>query len=140
MDHNTIKTSSGIVRKDIFDDNFKTVSVSLEFFVPLDRVNASYISLLCAVLRRGNSVYGEMDKIGEFLDENYGASFGVSTSKKGDLQRFAVTAAFIDDRFTLEGETVSKNIISLIYATLFSPCLENGAFKTSFVTTRPSIF
>ena len=29
MDHNTIKTSSGIVRKDIFDDNFKTVSVSL---------------------------------------------------------------------------------------------------------------
>lgn len=133
MNYKTFKTPSGIVRHDILSDNFKTVSLAVEFYLPLDKYTASYTSLLSSVLTRGNSVYGEMDKIGAFLDANYGASFRVTSSKKGDLCRLAVVADFIDDRFTLDNEPVAKNIVSLVDATLFAPLVEDGAFVSSFV-------
>ncbi len=133
MENKTTVTNSGIVINDIISDNFKTVSLAVEFYMPLDKRTASYASLLSAVLRRGNARFGEMDKIGEFLDENYGASLGISASKKGDLQRFCVTAACIDDRFCLEGEPVLSNVMSLVESTLFEPMLEDGGFKACFV-------
>ena len=133
MENKTTILDSGIVLNDIISDNFKTVSLAVEFYLPFDKRTASYASLLSSVLRRGNARFGEMDKIGEFLDENYGASLGISASKRGDLQRFCITAACIDDRFCLEGEPVLSNVMSLVEATLFSPMLENGGFKASFV-------
>ncbi len=133
MEYKTYKTKSGIVRNDIFSDNFKTVCVSLDFYLPIDKRTASYISLLCAVLKRGNEVFGQMDKIGEFLDENYGATLSITTSKTGDFQRLGITAGFIDERFAFENEPVSKNIVSLIEAVLFCPLLKDGAFYPDFV-------
>ncbi len=133
MEYKSYKTQSGIVRHDIFCDNFKTTCITVELFVPLNKTYASYLSLISSVLKRGNAKYGQMDKIGEFLDQNYGASFGVSTSKTGDFHRLSLTAAFIDDRYTLDGEQVSKNMVSLIYSTLFEPMLKDGAFLPSFV-------
>ncbi len=133
MEYKSYKTKSGIVRHDIFCDSFKTACITVEFFVPLDKTYSSYLSLLSSVLKRGNAKYGQMDKIGEFLDLNYGASFGISTSKTGDFHRFSVTAAFIDDRYTLDGEKVSRNMVSLIYSTLFEPLLQDGCFLPLFV-------
>lgn len=133
MDYITNKTESGILRHDIFVNDFKSVRISLDFFVPITKESASYISLLCAVLKRGNAVHGEMDKVGEFLDENYGATIGISSSKKGDLQCFSLKASVIDDRFTLDNEPVLENIVSFLYATLFCPILEDGGFKVAFV-------
>lgn len=133
MEYKSYKTDSGIVCHDILCDNFKTACITVDFFIKLDKVNASYLSLISAVLKRGNSKYGEMDKIGEFLDKNYGASFGVSVAKTGDMQRLSITCVYMDDRYALEGEAVSQNMVSLIESTLFSPLTENGAFKHSFV-------
>ena len=126
MDYSSYTTSSGIKINNVFSQDFKTSTVCVEFYVPLDSKNASYISLLCAVLKRGNKKYGEMDKICEFLNKNYGASFSISTSKKGDLQRFALASSFIDDRFTLEGEKVADNIVSLIVSTLAEPIFDDS--------------
>lgn len=126
MNYSSYTTNSGIKINNIFNDSFKTATVSVEFYVSLNAKNASYISLLCAVLKRGNKKYGQMDKICEFLNKNYGASFTISTSKKGDLQRFAISSAFIDDRFTLEGEKVASNIVSLILATLSEPIIDDS--------------
>lgn len=133
MEYKSYKTDSGIVRHDILCDNFKTACITVDFFIKLDKINASYLSLISAVLKRGNAKYGEMDKIGEFLDKNYGASFGVSVAKTGDMQRLSLTCVYMDDRFALEAEAVSQNMVSLIESTLFAPLTENGAFKHSFV-------
>ncbi len=133
MEYKTYKTQSGIVCHDIFCDNFKTACITVELFVPLDKTYSSYLSLLSSVLKRGNAKFGQMDRIGAFLDQNYGASFGVSTSKTGDFHRLSLTTAFIDDRYTLDGEKVSQNMVSLIYSTLFEPLLQDGAFLPSFV-------
>jgi len=133
MEYKSFKTSSGIVRHDIFCDSFKTACITVELFMPLDKTYSSYMSLLSSVLKRGNAKYDGMDKIGEFLDVNYGAAFGLSTSKTGDFHRFSLTTAFIDDRYTLDGEKVSQNMVSLIYSTLFEPLLQDGAFLPSYV-------
>ncbi len=133
MEYKSYKTESGITRHDILCDNFKTACITVDFFIKLDKVNASYLSLISAVLKRGNEKYGEMDKIGEFLDKNYGASFGVSVAKAGDMQRLSITCVYMDDRYALDGEAVSQNMVSLIESTLFAPLTENGAFKSAFV-------
>ena len=126
-------TASGIVRCDIFSNNFKTDCVSVELFMPLDRETATQISLLSAVLKRGNEKYGEMDKISAFLEKNYGASLTVSTAKAGELQSLSISARFLSDRFAIENEPVAQNIVDLISAVLFEPIVEDGGFKASFV-------
>lgn len=133
MKYSTKTTKSGMVCCNIFSDTFKTNHISLNFFYPLTKQNASLIALLCAVLKRGNSDFGEMDKVGAYLEKNYGATFGINTSKTGEMQELSISAGFIDDKFAIDGEQISKNIVKLLYSTVFSPMLENGGFKASFV-------
>lgn len=133
MKYSTVKTASGTVRCDAFSDKFKTNQVAVSFYYPLTKQNASKIALLCAVLRRGNNDFGEMDKVSAFLEKNYGASFNINTSKTGEMQELSITAGFIDDKYAIDGEKISAAIISLVYSTLFSPIIENGGFKQSFV-------
>lgn len=78
--------------------------------MPLDIETASSIALLSAVLKRGNEKFGEMDKIGAFLEKNYGASLSVSTSKAGELQSLSFTIRFLSDRFAIEKEPVAQNL------------------------------
>ena len=134
MKYSTTKTSSGIVLCNAFSDKFKTNHIGISLFYPLTKENASKIALLCAVLKRGNNDFGEMDKVGAFLEKNYGATFNISTAKTGEMQELSFTAGFIDDKYAIDGEKVSQNIISLLYSTLFSPMTENGGFRESFVT------
>lgn len=133
MDYKTYTTNSGIVRNDIFSDNFKSDSITLHFFVPLKKETATMISLLTLVLKRGNTRYGEMDKIGEYLEKNYGAVLNISTAKAGETQELTFVANFLDDRFAIDGEPIADNIISLMYSTIFDPITENGGFKATFV-------
>lgn len=133
MQYSTFVTASGIVRCDIFSDNFKTDYMSVELFMPLDKESASKIALLSSVLKRGNKIYGEMDKIGAFLEKNYGASMGITTSKAGELQSLSFSVRFLSDRFAIEHESVSQNLVSLLSAAIFEPITENGGFKASFV-------
>lgn len=133
MQYSTFITASGIVRCDIFSNNFKTDCITVNLFMPLDIETASSIALLSAVLKRGNEKFGEMDKIGAFLEKNYGASLSVSTSKAGELQSLSFTIRFLSDRFAIEKEPVAQNLVSLLYSCIFEPITEKGGFKASFV-------
>ena len=133
MEYITNKTESGIYRCDVFSDDYKTNHISVNFFHPLSKENASNVALLCAVLKRGNAKYGEMDKISAFLETNYGAGFSVNTAKIGDMQELSVSVNAIADEYAIDGEPISENITDLLYATLFEPMIEDGGFKASFV-------
>ena len=133
MQYSTFITASGIVRCDIFSNNFKTDCITVDLFMPLDIETASSIALLSAVLKRGNEKYGEMDKIGAFLEKNYGATMSVTTSKAGELQSLSFSIRFLSDRFAIEKEPVAQNLVSLLYSCIFEPITENGVFKASFV-------
>ena len=133
MQYSTFITASGIVRCDIFSNNFKTDCITVDLFMPLDIETASSIALLSAVLKRGHEKYGEMDKIGAFLEKNYGATMSVTTSKAGELQSLSFSIRFLSDRFAIEKEPVAQNLVSLLYSCIFEPITENGGFKASFV-------
>ena len=133
MKYSTRVTDKGIVRCNAFGDTFKMNSVILNFFWPLEKHSASKIALIAEVLKRGNTVQGEMDKISAFLDLNYGANFDISTAKAGEMQMLSFTMSYIDDKFALEGEKISENMVNLLCASIFSPITENGVFNESFV-------
>ena len=114
MQYSTFITASGIVRCDIFSNNFKTDCITVDLFMPLDIETASSIALLSAVLKRGNEKYGEMDKIGAFLEKNYGATMSVTTSKAGELQSLSFSIRFLSDRFAIEKEPVAQNLGSIL--------------------------
>lgn len=133
MEYKTVTAASGIVRCDIFSENFKVDCITVELYAPLDKKSATQISLLSSVLTRANSVYGEMDKINAFLEKNYGASFSAATAKTGELQSLCFSARFLDDRFAIDGESVSENMASLMRAAIFEPVVENGGFCAKYV-------
>ncbi len=136
MEYSTCISEKGVVKCEVFSDTFKTNCIAINFFWPLDKQYASKIALLCAVLKRGNTVFGEMDKISAFLDLNYGANFDISTAKVGEMQEISFVSTYIDDKYALEGEKISENMMKLLQSAIFCPILENGCFKESFVVSE----
>ncbi len=133
MEYSTYVADSGIVFGNVFSDDFKTDFISIDLNMPLKKETAAKMALLSAVLKRGNTRFGEMDKVEAYLEQNYGAVMDITVSKTGEMQTLGVFAKFLDDRFAIEKEPVASNIIALLSASLFEPIVENGGFRADFV-------
>lgn len=134
MQYSTNITKTGIVHSDIFSDNFKTDYISVDFIMPLDKNTATEIALLSTVLKRGNKKFGHMDKIESYLEQNYGAALNISTSKAGELQLLSFSVRFLSDKYAIDNEPTAQNLTDLLYAVIFEPIADNGAFDTAFVS------
>lgn len=116
----------------IFTNSFKFNSYTLNFLLPLSEENATCCALLAQILKRGCKKYGEMDRIAARLEELYGASVSISSDKIGENLSFTVQAYFIDDRFTLEGEKITEDVLDLTAELLLNPLTSDGGFKQDF--------
>lgn len=133
MQYSTYMTDSSIIRCDIFSDKFKTDYICIKFFMPLNKDTATEIALLSAVLKRGNQKFPTMDKIEAYLEQNYGASLNISTSKSGELQDLSFSVQFLSDKFAIENEPIGKNMVDLLFSVIFEPITQNGGFDELFV-------
>ena len=110
-------------------DRFKTSKISVSMAMPLDG-DISAKAILPYILRRSCKKFPTFSSLNGRLDELYGASLGVSVSKYGEAQVLALTVTSIDDRFSLNSESVSADAAELLTDLIFEPNFdENGCFK-----------
>lgn len=108
-------------------DKFKTNEVEVSMALPLDeKASANY--LLAALLERSCKKYPDFTALNARLDELYGASVGFSVSKCGDAQVISLYCECIDDRFALDGESISAECLELIADMIFAPNVKCGSF------------
>ncbi|MGN1444127.1 MAG: hypothetical protein ACI4XE_09800, partial [Acutalibacteraceae bacterium] len=101
-------------------DKFKTAVVAITISTPLDE-NAAANALVLRLLSRTNKQYPTMLEMNRYLASLYGAAISPLIQKSGDIQLLTLCLNVIDDRFTLEGESVIKSGIDLLCSCLFEP-------------------
>ncbi|MCI8497182.1 MAG: insulinase family protein, partial [Clostridiales bacterium] len=77
--------------------------------------------------------YPDFIQMGERLEELYGASVRADVLRVGENQALTLRLLAVDDRFALNGESVSAECAQLLCDMLCDPVLENGLFRAEDV-------
>lgn len=116
-------------------DGFKTACASVSFVVPLsDR--ASLYALIPSILIHSSEDYPNITDIEKKLAQLYGAEIAADVSKIGEHQVIKFEIACIDDRFALDGESISDECCQLLFDLIFKPQLVGGVFNQNIVESE----
>ena len=87
-------------------------------------------------LLRGTKSCPDMRSITLRLDDLYGASVGALVRRTGDIQSTGLSCGFIDDRFTLEGDSVFAPMLRFLEEILLDPVTVDGVFSPEYVASE----
>ena len=132
----TIELFPGVTLRCCRDDRFKQGVLSLQFLRPMCREEAALNALLPTVLLRGTKSCPDMRSITLRLDDLYGASVGALVRRTGDIQSTGLSCGFIDDRFTLEGDSVFAPMLRFLEEILLDPVTVDGVFSPEYVASE----
>jgi predicted Zn-dependent peptidase len=118
----------GVNFRSIRDGRFKTVRMSIHFFRPLVRADASVNAILPYLLTRACKKYPDYTKLNQHLAELYGADIDADVKKLGDTQILSVSVTGLADRYALAGEQISGELSRLLCSMLFEPPFQDGMF------------
>ena len=108
---------------------FKTNGIALSLAMPLTKETASLNAVIPMLLCRSSKQYPSLTAIKTKLASLYGASLEPFVTKIGEVQMIKLGITCVDDRFSLDGERISKECAELLLSVLFEPRLdENGNF------------
>jgi len=112
----------------IRDRKFKHNCISVNLLTPLEEETVTANAILPYLLRRGSKNCPDFTELEKTLCELYGASLSADVGKIGERQILSCSIVGIDDRFALEGESVSAGCARLLGEILLQPNITDGAF------------
>lgn len=112
----------------IKNDRFNTTLVSFNFYVPMAKDTAAEYALLPFVMTSSSKAYPDFSALNFKLAKLYGANLSASAEKVGDFQLLKIAISTIDDRFSLDNESLCDSATELLTQLVFEPKAENGAF------------
>ena len=118
----------GVSFGNIKDDRFKRSRINATLVVPLDKKTAAANALLSCVLTRSCKKYPDFTSLNRKLDELYGASLYASFNRFGDFQTVTIGMSGLDDKYSLDGRSISSEITELLCSILFEPNVNGGRF------------
>lgn len=118
----------------IKNNKFKTSMIGVFFSTPMTVENVSVNALIPAVLRRGTKKFPTMREISKKLESLYGAKFDCGVSKKGENQIIKFYGETVNKRYTGSDQDTLSELADLINDVIFNPILENGKFKSDYVS------
>lgn len=122
------RVCDGVNFSSIKDTKFKTIRISVNFMLPIQKSTVAVNAILPFLLSRASWEYPDYTKLGERLAELYGAEINADVQKLGDVQMLSISATGIADRYALNGESVSTELSKLLCSMIFDPPFENGLF------------
>lgn len=127
--------SEGVDLCSVSAEGFKTACASVSFVMPLSE-KASLYALVPNVLTRSCKDYPDVTSIEKKLALLYGAEVIVDISKIGENQVLKIEISCIDDRFSIDGESITNECLKLLFKLIFEPRLENGVFCSDDVESE----
>lgn len=113
----------------------KTTCVSVDLLMPLGVHTAEY-TVLASYLTHCTAKFPSLNLLNERLELLYGAELSCNTAKVGEGFRLSFQATCLNDRYALDGESVSAAVLSLLLDLLVCPYLENGTFSAERTATE----
>ena len=121
--------SAGIELVGIPVDRFKTNLITVSLALPLERESVSANAVMLGLLARRGATYRDMLSLNRKLASLYGATLNETVSKIGECQVLSLSSTCLNDRFSLDGESIAFECVKLLSSLIFEPKLdENGMF------------
>lgn len=124
----------GIFLRTVQTNRFKTASLAAAFLSPLKEKTASVRALLPFLLRRGCKKLPDLASVNYELDYLYGASAEPLVHKQGDVQYLGFYCSGIDDSYLSLEKPMLSSLLELVHDLLLDPVLEDGCFKSDYVS------
>lgn len=134
MTQKTISLCDGVEGLFIQNNRFNTTSVSFNFYLPTTKEKVAHNALLPFVLTSCSKDYPDFSALNLKLNKLYGAKLDASCEKYGDCQLLCMRISVIDDRFSLDGDSLILQASELLLNLIFNPNTQNGAFCEVDVT------
>ncbi len=123
-----ISLGNGVEGLFIKNNRFNTMSVSFNFYLPLKEESVANNALLPFVLTSCSKDYPNFTTLNLKLSKLYGARLDSSCEKYGDCQLLRMTISVIDDKFSLDDDSLVLQASELLLNLIFNPNAENGSF------------
>ncbi|MEG2813127.1 MAG: insulinase family protein [Oscillospiraceae bacterium] len=127
----SVNIADGVTFNSVIDNRFKTNKISINFITELNKETVTENAILPSILKKGTKKYSDFTEFNRKLQELYGAYVSGYVQKNGDLQIISLSITGIDDKFTLDGDVVTKNISEILCDMALDPVMENGFFRKS---------
>lgn len=122
------KLSNGAEGIFIKNDRFNTTLVSFNFYVPMAKETAAEYALLPFIMTTCSKDYPDFSRLNFKLAKLYGANLSASAEKVGDFQLLKIAISTIDDRFSLDNESLCDSALQLLTQLIFEPKIQDCAF------------
>lgn len=120
--------AQGVSFTSIKEERFKTARISVTMLLPLNKETAPAYSLLPSVLVYSCNKYPNALALSRALANLYGAGVSGNCRKVGEALEISLVIAGLDDRYTMNKEKISPDMVNMLCEILFNPKVENGAF------------
>ena len=119
---------NGIRYTEIIDPKYRSCLLLMQFYTARTAETASALALLTDLLTASSAEYPGISALSLRLDSLYAADFSAKLSLCGDAAALSFTASWLDDRFALEQEPLTEDMLKLVLGCLLHPHAENAAF------------
>lgn len=123
-----ISLGNGVEGLFIKNSRFNTTSVSFNFYLPLNEKTVAHNALLPFVLTSCSKDYPDFTSLNLKLSKLYGARLDSSCEKYGDCQLLRMRISVIDDKFSLDDDSLVLQASELLLKLIFNPNTENKSF------------
>jgi len=128
MSENVLQLSNGVEGLFIKNSRFNTTLISYNFYTPISKDVIAENALLPFMLTSCGKKYPDFSRLNYKLAKLYGASLDASAEKYGDYQLLKMKITVINDRFSLDDDSLVKNASDMLLGLIFEPNTEDGKF------------
>lgn len=140
MKYNRQELAGNIGFSSVVDHKFKTNSIVIRFITEMNSETAADNAVGVGVLSSSNSRYKTLAQLNEKLSSLYGASFSSAAKKRGDIQILSVGASWINNRYAIDGEDITSEMLDIVCGSVFSPNADGERFdEASFKITKKDL-
>lgn len=124
---------SGVQLSILPETKFKTTQVMVRFRCPLSYEALNQRSLLAAVLSNSSERYPQLQDINQVLEEQYGAMYQVTSTRRGEDLLLSFHFNFVNDCFLQENSHILAAMFDFLEEVIFHPAAQQGAFDEALV-------
>lgn len=129
MNYKRISLGDNIGYTAVVDGKFNTCSIRITMILPMSRDTISEFSIANNILSDVNSKLPTIATMNEKLSELYGAGLSSSAGQRGDLQILTLSSSWLSNRFAIDGEDITAEMLEIITDCLFSPLADENSFN-----------
>ncbi len=122
-----VEIASGVKLLCVNSDKFKTNCIKVDFYLPIGEHLAAQ-NVLASLMGHTSKQYDTFKSFNGKIESLYGADFETGIATIGEKVRMRFSIEIPDDRFSLDGNSISEDAVSFLIDIIKNPHCDNKEF------------